>query len=253
MDRLRQVFAPRSRRGPEPSAARVVAIGHSHVKAVLDALPLPLDPARFDVVSFWVEPGAVVREGERARYSRAVERRIAGGGRVFSCIGGSAHTVLGLAAHPRPFDFVLPSRPELPVDPLREPVPADGVRAALAAIAGEFFGLMDALARVARAPVVQLAPPPPLADAERIAPHVPWEYFPGRQQVIAPRWLRYKLWRMHCEMIEAESARLGWGFAWQPAAALDPDGFLRPELDGDGLHAGPGYGRLVLDAAGVAL
>ena len=127
-------------------------------------------------------------------------------------------------------------------------MPADGIRAALAAIAGEFFALMEALAKVARGPVVQLAPPPPLADAERIAPFVPWDYFPGRQQVIA----RLKLWRLHCEMIEAESLRLGWTFAWPPDAALDAEGFLRPELDGDGLHAGAGYGRLMLNVVGVA-
>jgi len=224
-----------------------VCIGHSHIQAVASAATELKAP--WDVIAFWVEPGAVIRNAGEATLRPDLAERVAVGAPVLSFVGGSAHSTLGMVEHPRPFDFVLPSSPDLPLDPDRELVPASGVRAALAALDAEYVDLLSMVVRAAKgAPVTQLEPPPPLADSERIFANMPWGFFPDRPRIIAPRWLRLKVWRMHSEMMAACCARLGVGYLRAPPEAQDADGFLKAGLDSDGIHAGPIYGRMVIES-----
>jgi hypothetical protein len=152
-----------------------------------------------------------------------------------------------MVEHLRPFDFVLPNNPSLPVDEGREIVPAEAVRAKLAEMAAPFLATLPALLTVAGS-VLQLEPPPPVADEALITPHIAWsEFFPGQPRSIAPKWVRYKLWRLHGEVIRAACAAFGIGYMSVPEAALDADGFLAEEYDHDGAHANAAYGALVLD------
>lgn len=222
-----------------------VCIGHSH------CLALERGAARsgcaLDTMNFWQTGEPWLRDGGTIRLRPDLAERVARGRPVLSLIGGSAHTVLGMVEHPRPFDFVLPADPELPVDERREIVPAEAVRAKLAEIAGPYLATLPALLDAAAAPVIQLQPPPPVADVGRIAPHVPWSLFPGQPRAIAPKWLRYKLWRLHGELIAAACARFGIAFLPAPEAAQDEEGFLAAAYDEDGAHANAAYGALVLE------
>lgn len=222
-----------------------VCIGHSHARA------LEGGAARggvvLDAMNFWDTGDPWLREGDTIRLRPDLAERVGRGRRVLSAIGGSAHTVLGTVEHPRPFDFVLPADPELAVDEAREIVPAAAVRAKLAEIAAPYFATLPALLAAASGPVLQLEPPPPVADEARIAAHVPWNMYPGQPRKIAPKWLRYKLWLLHGEVIRATCERLGIGYMPAPQAARDAEGFLAAQYDLDGAHANAAYGALVLE------
>ena len=218
-----------------------VCIGHSHVAALAKAM----DPD-LDALNFW-ETGDpwLVRDGATHLRDDLAER-VAKGRLVLSSVGGSAHTVLGTVEHPRPFDFILPSQPNLPLDDSRDIVPADAVREKLLEMTTPYLDTLAALKQSATAPVVHLEPPPPVADTDLIAARIPWVFYPGQPHVIAPKWLRYKVWRLHCEVIAAACARHGVALARAPAASMDQEGFLHPDFNEDGAHANGAYGALVL-------
>lgn len=222
-----------------------VCIGHSHATALERGAVR--SGRTLDTMNFWHTGEPWLRDGCAIRLRPDLAERIARGRKVLSTIGGSAHTVLGMVEHPRPFDFVLPADATLPVDEAREIVPAEAVRAKLADLAGAYFATLPALVDAAAVPVIQIQPPPPVADDSRIAPKVPWGLFPGQPRAIAPKWLRYKLWRLHGELIAAACAKFGIIFLPAPETAQDGEGFLDPGYDEDGAHANAAYGALVLD------
>jgi hypothetical protein len=201
-----------------------------------------------DTINFWDTGEPWLEDAGVTRLRPDLVKRLEQGRLVLSMIGGSAHTVLGMVEHPRPFDFVLPSDPDLPVDETRDLVPAEAVRAKLTEISTKFLDKVPIIIKAAKGTVIHIEPPPPLADAELIAPLVPWVLFPGQPRLIAPKWLRYKLWRMHSEVIAATCARLGIDYMRAPEEAKDDEGFLLPCYDQDGAHANAAYGALVLEA-----
>ncbi|MEI9987948.1 MAG: hypothetical protein WDN69_35515 [Aliidongia sp.] len=91
-----------------------VCIGHSH------ALALERGAERggveLDAINFWHTGEPWLRDGTAIRLRADLAERVGRGRPILSLVGGSAHTVLGMVEHPRPFDFVLPSAPTLPVD-----------------------------------------------------------------------------------------------------------------------------------------
>jgi hypothetical protein len=218
-----------------------VCIGHSHVAAFEKAR----DPD-LDAMNFWGTGDPWVQRDGTTHLRDDLAERVARGRLVLTSLGGSAHTVLATVEHPRPFDFILPSRPDLPLDESRVVVPADAVREKLAEIASPYLDTIPAVVRAATAPVVYLEPPPPVADTDLIAPCIIWDFYPGQPQIVAPRWLRYKVWRLHCEVIAEACTRHGVGLARAPAGAMDSGGFLHPDFNEDGAHANGAYGALVL-------
>jgi hypothetical protein len=221
-----------------------VCIGHSHVAAFQHAA---IDSDLLDPINFWDTGEPWVRGNGSVRLRPDLAERISSRQHVLSLIGGSAHTVLGVVEHPRPFDFVLPSAPRLPVDQTREIVPAEAVRAKLYEMAMPYLENLTALLAVARGPVLQIEPPPPVADEERIRRFMPWDMFPGQPREIAPKWMRYKLWRMHVEVIRTICSTFGVNVMAAPKAAMDADGFLANDYDQDGAHANGAYGALLFD------
>jgi len=88
-------------------------------------------------------------------------------------------------------------------------------------------------------------PPPPSPDETRLRADLPWQFFHGRR-VIAPRWLRYKLWRLHADLLRRFCAAEGIEFLPCPGEAFDEDGFLRADYYQDAMHVNVRYGALVL-------
>jgi hypothetical protein len=224
-----------------PSETPLVCIGHSHVRCVEEAATdqgVPLV-----AIDFWRFKGAVVGDGAARRFRDDIAQRLVGP--VFSLIGGNAHHRVGLVVHPRRFDFVLPSCPDLPLDERAELVPFAGVKAAVLEVAREYLELMQILLATTSGPLFHLEPPPVYADEARIAPDVPWMYFQGRRRV-SPRHLRYKLWRLHCDMLREFCTENGIRYLAHPPDAVDEQGFLRPELYANAMHVNGRYGALVL-------
>lgn len=176
--------------------------------------------------------------------------RLARAHKVVAAVGGSSAAVIGLVEHHRPFDFVLPAEPDLPLDPTRELAPVDGVRAALAAEEGKYTPLLEQVRALSHGPVFQLEAPPPVQDSAMIAEFVPWSLWPDQPRLVAPPALRYKLWRLSSEVVAAICARLDVIYQPAPRASLDQAGFMAPGLSADGIHGDIAYGHLVWDELG---
>lgn len=220
-------------------------IGHSHLRSIQAAAVET--GATLRAVNFWDDNSVIVNSPADPQLVGPLQDEVRNyAGTVFSCIGGGAHTVIGLVSHPRRYDFVLPEQPDLPIDPGAELIPVDAVQAVLERETAPYLRLMRHLRSIARHRVVHVEPPPPCADNERIAPHMPWPMFPGMLQEVAPPYLRYKAWRLHSRVVAEWCAGEGIEFLAFPGESADASGFLKDEYFLDGVHANARYGMLLL-------
>jgi len=189
-----------------------------------------------------------MRQNEKWRLSDDAKRQIGGhNGPIFSLIGGSCYMHMGLLVHPRAWDFALPTAEYLPLSPGTELIPYGAVKQVLSDLMQEYLEIILQVQGAATGAVFQIEPPPPCADAERMLPHIPWPLFPGMRHEIAPAPFRYKLWRLQSSLLEAQCKEHGIGFVPYPGITADEHGFLAPAYFGDGAHANPAYGALVLE------
>lgn len=170
---------------------------------------------------------------------------------VVSAVGGSAHDMIGLAQHPRPFDVVLPERPDLPLAPAADILPAEAVREAIRLkMEDEQLDLVRLLAAPGRR-VVHIESPPPSAPDARLTDEMGMmPYAPEPHLGPSPVWLRYKLWRLHSSIWREACEAAGIEFLPHPEAALVDGCYLRPELYQRPCHANAGYGELVFRQLG---
>jgi hypothetical protein len=63
---------------------------------------------------------------------------------------------------------------------------------------------------------------------------------------ISPRFLRYKLWHLHSEIIQEFCIKRNIGFIRCPPETVDAEGFLLPQFYADPMHVNEAYGALVL-------
>jgi hypothetical protein len=220
-------------------------IGHSNVACVQAAAAQR--GIALTAINFW-QVGTLVRENDKWKLSDETSQRISRhAGPVFSLIGGACHTQLGMLAHPRPWDFVLPAAEHLPLAPGTELIPHDAVKDILFGLMQEYLEITLQVQGAATGDLFHIEPPPPCADEERMLPHVPWPLFPGMRHEISPALFRYKLWRLQSSLLEEHCREHGIGFVPYPGTTADERGFLAPAYFGDGAHANPAYGALVLE------
>lgn len=224
----------------------LLCIGHSHVACVARAAESAAVP--LNALNFWDMPGAILRDEGGSRFSVALVQQLEQhSGPVFSMVGGAAHGVLGMLVHPRRFDFVLPTQPGLPLDPAAELLPAGVVRGVLESLMADYLALMSEVRRHSTGPLFHIEPPPPFADNQRMHADMPWGMYPGMLHEISPAYLRYKLWRMHSQILDEWCAGAVATLVACPREAMDENGFMREPYYGDGAHANTAYGELVLE------
>lgn len=169
---------------------------------------------------------------------------------LVSMVGGNAHNLLALVQPPRPFDFVLGEKPDLPLDGGSERLAEAEVAAVLSsAVEGEIAPILRAMAHSVGGEIWHLESPPPIRSNDHIARHLEARFQgqPGGTRVSSPA-LRYKLWRLHSAAVRKCCDELGIRFLEHPAEGVDTDGFLREEhVPANATHAAPSYGRLQLD------
>jgi hypothetical protein len=156
-------------------------------------------------------------------------------GTVFSFVGGRYPMALMLHRHPLPFDVVLPEAPELPIEPRADIIPVKAMRAVLEKGAKRALQTLEKIVEASPGAVYQFESPPPLADSSMF------------KEGSAQPYLRYKLWHLYSVIVREHSERIGAHFVSRPDAAVDENGFLRPELALTTTHANPAYGALVLE------
>lgn len=223
----------------------LLCIGHSHVSCVARAAAI--DGVSLRSFNFWDLPEAINRERGHPTFCTSIcDALMQHDGPVFSLVGGASHVVMGMLVHPRRFDFVLPQEPDLPLDPTAEILPALAVRRVIESLAQEYLMLMDEVRRLCTGPMYHMEPPPPYRDATRMHADIPWGMFPDRCQEISPAPLRYKLWRMHSQVLAAWCHGAGVGLVAAPPTSMDDSGFMLATYYGDGAHANEAYGSLLL-------
>lgn len=224
-------------------------IGHSHVEAVEKAADASGRP--IEAINFWeVEGGPLGQrdsQGNPRFFDEIAERLRNHVGPVFSHLGGSPPNVIGTLRHPRPFDFVLPSEPDLPLDSDAEVIPSAAVATLLAKAGRPWFGLMRELARLSDGPIFHMEPPPPSEDSERMKKNVLWPLFPGMLHEVSPPIFRYKLWRLHSDVLRDVCRPLGIQLVPVSPRCQTPKGFLDPRFFLDGVHGNVDYGALMIE------
>ena len=224
-------------------------VGHSHIAAIEQAAAgLGVS---YRSLNLWGFGRPVVYGDGPPRLEPKLEAML--GPYVISTVGGSAHDMVGLVQHPDPFDFVLPERPELPLIPGAQVLAYDAVRRTVEAMMeGEQLDLVRLLPGNGRR-VLHLESPPPTGDDPRMAEEMGMLAFVPKPNLgPSPRWLRYKLWRVHSAIVREACKAAGVTFVPCPLAAFVDGDFMRLELYERPCHANRDYGDLVMRQLGFA-
>jgi hypothetical protein len=161
--------------------------------------------------------------------------------------GGNEHNVLGIVRNKRPFDFVLSSAPDLPLQPGYELVPEALIREVLKHFMAESLQAMRTFRSATELPIMQLEPPPPLPNQRVLA--YPRELLRARllRNKIAPELVRYKLWRLESDIYMRVCHESGIAYLRAPPGMIDKNGMLaEPGWGSDATHANPRYGVEVI-------
>jgi len=222
----------------------IVCVGGSHTAAVAAAARRFGENVRIVNLNAFRKP--FLGADGPYRLHRAVIRSIGTDGRrIFSMVGGNTHNVMGLVRHPRPFDFVLPGEPDLPLDPAAEILPYEAVKAVLERRAEPILRQIEALAVRYAGRLSHVESPPPVTEAEILG--APSNFKDQVQRYgVAPAMLRYRLWRLHTAVIRAFCQRFDVPFVTVPPESMDRSGFLLPSLTGNVTHGNAHYGVMVL-------
>ena len=246
--------------------------GHSHANALAQAAKtyVPAHPGfsvRVAVAGSRAFPGGLVlRTADglpmiNPLIASAVQRSLSRPGRetwIVSALGVNYHNKIALIASTEPFDFVLPGREDLPVDPAARLLPYDVVADAMRASMNMLPAALPLLTQMGAAGVIQLEGPGPVRDSALVAQYLSAyrpPRLPGRdhgpdvapsEMVVSPPALRLKAWLLHQMLVQELCAAHGVGYLGVPAEMMEADGFRRPDTVADAIHANQPYARAVL-------
>lgn len=224
----------------------MIAIGHSHANTILRAAQADGECLRLIQLRD-LSRRKVLKENE---LGGPVKRKLkdalaeAGGGPVFSLIGGNIHVALGLFQHPMPFDFIVPGHDSAPV-PGATVLPYGAVYTTIEEMTQFECQLLSALKLHLPVQLVHLNCPPPTKFVDILRDN-PRRSDPPTLEISSPA-LRYKLWLVASRIIERFCEKLNIVFVPPPKQALDASGFLLDCYHRDAAHGNEDYGRLVIE------
>ena len=237
----------------------VVMIGHSHLGAVIDALGQRQpssdisNPIHYYVHDVWANNtqyafpdgnGGVAFNQELLQtiHDIVIEDRQP---RYITFFGGNGHIVLALSKHPRPFDFVLPERPDLPLEADAEILPYSYISKILLQQMGSYIWQLIAFRQAISRRCYCVETPPPCGDDQYLRTHL-GTYVPDPGNVIG-RDLRWKMWRLHSRLLREICEANDIEFVAVPEAVCDENQFLNPKAYGiDATHGNAWYGEVLL-------
>lgn len=244
---------------------KILGIGHSHILSIQFALTSKKDDLKenlnLELKTIWlgddrykdyrkhVGNGAI----ECFIWSKEIADKIKSLNTetdiLFSAFGGNAHNILGMVQHPRPFDFILSSRPSLFLDDKVELVPEALVEFAMTSQGGfpETVWCLRAARSMYSGRIVHIESPPPIKDAEYLKNYA--GAFKDQFEIygISPPFLRHKLWLLHSILIKKECELQNIEFIECPEEFIDEEGFLKSNgLAMDTTHANTAYGNSVI-------
>lgn len=164
---------------------------------------------------------------------------------------GNYHNSRFLFSSGTPFDFVLSSEPELPVDPQVRLIPESLLMEALALEIRQIQGAVERfLAAQAQRKIALVCPPPPKDDEAYLRQHAlrepAFDAFRELPLIAAP--IRAKIWKLFARMHQDLCSKMGLRFIPAVPAAISEQGFLLPEYwEKDATHANALYGQRLLE------
>jgi hypothetical protein len=166
----------------------------------------------------------------------------------FLMIGGNAHNILGLLQHPKPFDFVLSNNPELPLLKNAEIIPYEYMKSIMRSKVLRNLQLLSAFKYCLKSNIYQIESPPPIGDDEHIKKYIePFFRDKYTNHSISPRFLRYKLWVLHSNIVREACDANKINYLSAPSSTMDGDGFLNAKFFPDNTtHANSLYGKEIL-------
>jgi hypothetical protein len=239
---------------------RFIAFGHSHIVAFAkgayeyQAAELPGAPRIESRFVYLYDPSyqpVVEGPAETPELNPKLREHLAASPWNFVVLacGGNEHNVLGIVRNKRPFDFVLSSEPDLPLQPGYELVPEGLIREVLKSYMADSLQTMRTFRSQTELPVMQVEPPPPLPNRRVLA--YPREFVRASllRKKIAPELIRYKLWRLESDIYTTFCNEFDIAYLRAPSGMIGPNGMLAEVGWGsDATHANQRYGIEVTKA-----
>lgn len=231
--------------------SHVFSLGTPHTPGLTEAVLVPMANDRIEM--FAVD-GPCPRN---LAYWQEVVRFVEGRAAAISWCGNQHQQFFLFAPSPL-FDFVLASRPDLPLDESADLVPESMVREKFWPTVAILSAMIGEIAKNSASRAIVLGTPPPKGDDEKVRGFLAAE--PGLVALAAkrgcsvdevpltPPLIRLKLWTVIQELMADIAREHGASFLPAPAEAQDETGFLRPEFwVADATHANLLYGQILLD------
>ena len=158
-----------------------------------------------------------------------------------SVVSGNDNHVLGLLQHEVPFDFVLPDEPDIALEPGADILSYDLVCAIYRARLDTWMPFVLSLKKLGKR-IIQLEMPPSIGDNARVSAQLDafFRELPGNPEV-APKMLRYKLWRALSNILRAVCEEHGIEYIAVPENMID-NGFLAEAgIYSDATHGSPAF------------
>lgn len=243
-------------------ATPVLIFGHSHVWSIRAAIardsPDPRIAPEVLLCGTAAIPGSLTVAHLKAK-RRALNPAILGALRtatanedrsdiwIASAVQGNYYNQVGMFWEGSPFDFVLPSEPDLPLAPDAEIVPHSAIAEMLGRRMPDLGEYLAELARLEFAGFMVLGPPPPPRDSEHLLKLLRSQTPDADESTISAPFVRLKLWKLQNDIVGSLCADHGARYVrGDVPGTVDHDGFLRPEFVKDAVHASVEYSQRLI-------
>jgi len=243
---------------------KLVGFGHSHILALRFAAGQFKD--EFDTLGVKVTTNCLGEErffrsrdrsstNDEGRYEfcKEIKKEIAlikpDEDIVFTCFGGNAHNVLGLVAHPTPFDLRLQDESLDNAKNDVDIIPIGIIEDIMKSQGGfpETVWCLRALRKCYSGKLFHCESPPPIDDENYLLEHAGVFDEMFKKNGISSPAIRHKLWHIHSDLIKKECESLNISFIPAPSELITEYGFLNENSYAkDPTHANSIYGRAVL-------
>ena len=239
-----------TRRHPAVSGKNLI-IGHSHIKAIRDALSASTLPRDNFVTHFLPNRPLVSPSGDIDDQWRKCLILCDSAARVFLSTGGNEHTILGLPQHPVPYAFsemlAIAGGHETAGDHY---IPSSLVKEILKKRMASTTKVIHFLAALFRNKLYLLESPPPSPSEEHLRTALDQNAYlienVGRYG-ISPAPLRLGLWRIRSEIMKKITQALSCVYLTCPTASQDDAGYLIEPAWSNATHANERYGAMVVE------